>query len=1165
MLNSFGYHCIMLKELQNRIQQHPEELLPVFKEFQQSYQKVKRLRNVDMKLAMSTLDNLIQKVHCLQRLPMESIPISLDLWTSHLTRIYNSCQKEKANIQEAFAKWSSLESNTITHHETMPEQQHDVLSPWIHDWTDQTLQSETIKRLVHDIVVPIMYPERTIQFTNVNARSRTMVVAGPSNVGKSYCIQSIHQYLKAHQQPVQWVNLTTYDCEPYVKDILDKERVSGASTKLNPKEWTVIVTDGVHQDTLESWSKETWCAAWDRHLRKRPRTLWIVLATTTDRQHINQDLFPVEYVFSPPDSKTVYHYLKKRIFQHYASADLPDKRPFPTYAYLPIVDQLPELAQFVVQFVKHRQPDFEHVEKLFYDAIQYCEVCSLNENGLFGVPTTETSAPPETTESKRSPKDTTPQMLWYPKNSVYLSKLPKTYEYRLLNHSKHDCLEWCPQTVGGDHQQCTANKITFWNIQLFDTLPFCEYDRFTQIYIDPKSITTEDNTYSVIGTFPIQSHIYPYHLQHDLEQCYEWTVAFGCGLSNYNKHRDSQDERAPQRPSRIQTTTDVLSFVDSQCAEVYQHVYPNKLVFSNVVSSSQVWYTMKKKKNTEDVPCFHISYQNKHSSKITEFVNGVPYDISASMLQKLLYVLLDAETSNPCDVVQIQTHHGYAYYINFSVPLHQAFRVSSVDRKGKLQILPQIALPTLQSGFELDEQYCMTTESDVNTLIEKYPRDYKDIYVDEEATWKLKPVRKPEHIAFLNAKYTKEQKCYMKLFSDLLRAKVAHYACLTSSQRITLDETLLDLQNHLDYLLQIIPENDHNGKWNEVWSMNKDHPQYEEYHPPEHNEVDKVISVKLATDWLRHDASFMVSPLWLKTVVFLCELYNDSQPTKEEQQKETATNDSSSVLCDITKTWQIYHQQAEQTNTQWIYIKSTVSQEFWKKAKDTSRLYEHVQQVLALPRTTLDYITLNTFHDTTKKQSLFFELFRNAEYIGVHNKHNHHIQWSTFSSFTEVDPMYPTVQALNKEPKLWMLLFKHYPEVYLNWISSTYQLSLDNLSYEVFYAHLLYHRSIHYWSLQSYVSKQSNILDDIQQQKNIDTFIRQYAFIHNQMHKQQFVLNGALPGKYERSAVQHNDTVSVLPTLSQKEKQVMTNKDKTNIRLYGLDLHHISDLFNIHH
>ena len=94
------------------------------------------------------------------------------------------------------------------------------------------------------------------------------------------------------------------------------------------------------------------------------------MATTTDRQHINRDLFPVEYVFSPPDNKTVYHYLKKRIFQHYASTDLPDKRPFPTYAYLPIVDQLPELAQFVVQFVKHRQPDFEHVEKLFYDAIQ---------------------------------------------------------------------------------------------------------------------------------------------------------------------------------------------------------------------------------------------------------------------------------------------------------------------------------------------------------------------------------------------------------------------------------------------------------------------------------------------------------------------------------------------------------------------------------------------------------------------------------------------------------------------------------------------------------------------------------------------------------------------------------------------------------------------------
>ena len=56
-----------------------------------------------------------------------------------------------------------------------------------------------------------------------------------------------------------------------------------------------------------------------------------------------------------------------------------------------------------------------------------------------------------------------------------------------------------------------------------------------------------------------------------------------------------------------------------------------------------------------------------------------------------------------------------------------------------------------------------------------------------------------------------------------------------------LDNTLIDLQNHVDYLLQLIAENDHTGKWNEVWSMSDGHPNYARYHPPEHDEIDKVI------------------------------------------------------------------------------------------------------------------------------------------------------------------------------------------------------------------------------------------------------------------------------------------------------------------------------------
>ena len=1164
----------MFSALQNRIQEYPEELLPVFREFHQSYEMVKRLRNVDMKLAMTTLDILLHKVHCLQRIPIKSVPISLDLWSKHLARIYNNCQKEKSNIQEAFVKWSALELS-ITHHDMMPEQQTDaLLSPWIDDWNDDTLQTKPIKRLVRDIVVPILYSESMFVHNNVDARSRILVVAGPSNVGKSYAVRSIHNYLRKRNQPLQWVNLSVYDCPQYAKTVLDEERISGASTKLNPKEWTVMVTDSVSSNTLIQWSNEAWCVAWDRHLRRSPKTLWVVLETTSPEceiiQPIRQGLFTVEYTFTHPDSKTVYHYIKKRIYQHYSSNNLPDNKPFPEFAQLPIVEQLPQLAHFVVNYVKQKKPDFEQVEQLFYDAIQYCEECSLNDNGLFGIASTLHT---HTTTDKfkyDTASTATPASVirWYPKNSVDTTKLPKSYDYKLLNHSKHDCLEWCPQTVNGDHDKCIDKVVTYWNIQLFDTLTFCEYDKFTHIYIDPNSISDESETYSIITTFPIQSHIFPYHLEHDLEQCYEWTISFGCGISNYmlqsrgdkysptntTTHRTFQDANA-----YVHSTTDALSLTDSQCAEVYNDIYPNKLHFTNVTSSSQVWYIERKEVSATphpETPCFHLSYKDKHSSKITEFINGVPYNVSATVLQKLIAVLLDSNTSQPSNIVQVQTHSGYAYYIDFNVELEQSFHITNIDRLCKTKIYPQIALPVLQSEFELDENYRLTTESDVNALIEKYPRDYKDIYVDDEATWKLKPIRKPEHIDFLNGKYTKEQKCYLTLFSDLLRAKVAHYACLTSSQRITLDETLVDLQNQLDYILQIIPETDHAGKWNEVWSMNVEHPQFEYYHPPEHDEVDKVISVKLATAWLRHDASFTVSPVWLKTVSLLCSLYNDSKT----ETKKTQTL-ASPPLCYIAKTWKIYHQQSTQNDTQWIYVKSTVSHTFWKQAKDTSRLFAHVQDTLQKKK--MNYTTFNHYNQQIRKHSLFFEVFRNAEHIGFHNNENNHIHWNTFLPFSTDDPIYPTLQTLHKEPKLWMLMFKHYPSMYSQWLFSLYQLGQQDITYANFYAHLFYPSSIHYWSLQAHTTKNNNIFEDIQKQKNIDTFVRQYAFVHNQIHKKQFVLNGELPGKYIRKAVQNNETVSIAPTLSQKEKQVMTNEDKAHIHLYGLDLHHLTDSLNL--
>ena len=70
----------------------------------------------------------------------------------------------------------------------------------------------------------------------------------------------------------------------------------------------------------------------------------------------------------------------------------------------------------------------------------------------------------------------------------------------------------------------------------------------------------------------------------------------------------------------------------------------------------------------------------------------------------------------------------------------------------------------------------------------------------------------------VNRKYSHETKFYLKLYGDLLQAKRRHYTCLNRKDRAVLDDAITDLQNHLDYHQMLIGENDHEGKWNAVWS-----------------------------------------------------------------------------------------------------------------------------------------------------------------------------------------------------------------------------------------------------------------------------------------------------------------------------------------------------------
>ena len=241
--------------------------------------------------------------------------------------------------------------------------------------------------------------------------------------------------------------------------------------------------------------------------------------------------------------------------------------------------------------------------------------------------------------------------IWLPKNSVVLKNLPSTYLYKLIKPSLHDAMEWCPSTINNDHAQCNGQKQLFWNINLLDRLPSCELDGATQLYIDPSSV--DSDTFKVIATLPLQTNIFPYHLQNGAEGCYKWLVCFCCAWYNTQVNK----------LHKLQSIHDIHKLNEKQIIETFSDLTPSKLISRSVQDSRQIWDITNK---------VHISYGNQHSSQVEEFRNGVPPNIHANELERLLRVLMqNTTTSHICDILQIRTHYGYSYHIQFKVELDQ--------------------------------------------------------------------------------------------------------------------------------------------------------------------------------------------------------------------------------------------------------------------------------------------------------------------------------------------------------------------------------------------------------------------------------------------------------------------------------------------------------------
>lgn len=1199
------------KALQHRLSSHPEDFHDVVRSLNTTYKNICHIRDTQPKDALVQLKGLIQTINTLLALPTDiKLPIPNETWRSQLHQIIDDCQNKCDDLQKVIALASNNSQHTVRSYDTaLPDT---ILAPWIQDWLDPTLQTRAVKRLVYHTVVPIMFPSaHTAAFPNKPTSAKDisyphmLLLNGPSHTGKSYAIQAVRRYLKDHQAPVRWVMWSAFECADAAQKQLkyhssiplsNSESPSHIQTEnesIIPNEWTVYVTDNVSSQDFAHWTEQAWFRAWDQWLSKQPRTLWIVSVTIEHANGLNglAQGVPVQIPFKYPDGRTLYHLFRKLLLRQYGHVRLPNGtlEP-PSYARLPIIHEFDRLASFC-DHIATSGVSFATIERVFQHTVRHCTRLAMLENVVYKQPGIE---------------------WWYPKNSVQLAALKSDYDYRLIYPLVHDKIEWCPAQKDQMPTQCSVDTTTFWNVQLLDTLPTSEYERLAHVYMDPDSVHDKDSpTYQVIANFPVKTRVFPYHLHDGFDRCYEWTIAMWLATVTKNK--------ASERLYRTLLSTDDVCTLPSTVQDTFFDASTLPLQFEDITDAHQVLYIEHETydgdtpDDSSTVPNVHIYSGECSSRTIDEFVEGVPGNINATTMQKILQVVLN---DLDVDVIQVQTHAGYAYYIDVGNPMEHPLRVEAVDPEAtRVSLMPRVTLLATSGGPHLDATYRLTCESDVDALTEAFPREYKEIFREEESTWKLMKPRDASHLALLNRKYSHETKFYLKIFGDLLQAKRRHYSCLNYTQRETLDHSIVDLQNFLDYHLLLIGEDDQNGDWNQVWSMSPTHPAYEAYHPPAHNEVDKVVAVDLAIDWMKKDMQYFVSPRWLEPFYMLATNFNGKL-------RHMTTHESDSIVAlspmqHLFRTWKWYKREPVKENTHWIYVKSVVNKQAWANSMESTsclkRAFPHMHNTTTLPEafggspgnpnrggheddSSVDDVYTST-KDTTNlprqstdsvlpclqdasymqtyasrtTKSLFHTLMRHASYLGRHDDKENVIHWYEIKQGQEDDPLDTTVAHLGRHQDVWALLSKNctYGHAVCHpWLFTLNMCTLcegkpgvpvppkgGHLNYHELYAHLLAFPTLHYWSLEG----GDNILTDIQEQGIWDHTVCQYAFVHKHVHRRPLPLHGPFPQSFERNCVVPTTHVSLSPSTSHGTKSVIPEDALSKIRVYGCSMHHLED------
>lgn len=299
--------------------------------------------------------------------------------------------------------------------------------------------------------------------------------------------------------------------------------------------------------------------------------------------------------------------------------------------------------------------------------------------------------------------------------------------------------------------------------------------------------------------------------------------------------------------------------------------------------------------------------------------------------------------------------------------------------------------------FELDDNYCITNDRDIQLLVEKYPQEYVEIYAEDEETWKYIKPKKQEHLDYLNSKYSFRNKFYLYLLNFVLLYQKNNESLLNQEQIELLDNLVLNLQMQIDCMLEITAEfdtdeqtdneNDTNNTdiyWKSFW--NTSHAEKEE----NMNDVDEYNYQKVMSQLHQ---KFCIDVLFLKK-------FTQAFPTTK-----------------LNYYYDVYKNKINNTrNTQEIFVKSSI-----KINQNQNNIYSNFELNNHEKLKKDDKLIQNIIDKLMTRHSLYFDVFNNIDFIGV--KHNNNIKWYKLQSNTTLNDIYKIGENIIKKEN-YMSLFK---------------------------------------------------------------------------------------------------------------------------------------------